>query len=350
MAKTSASFTLMDYTDGISLITGIDSNLPLTSLYDTSNKTLNPSWATTDKSLILTPKVLKAGSSTSLLESMTNKGWKRRIAGGTWIDVVSGSNGENMNANTGALTVSQDKLVGDVNQIDYKFTGSYLDPVLNLTFPVEIVITFSRVSNGTSFVIARAYATGGSTFKNGSPEKLYCKSELIRGTETDSTNLTYTWQKSTNGTTWTTISGKTTNELELTSDDVDAFAVFRCIIKDTDSASNTHNQEFTSEGVAFYDVSDPYQAVIESTAGQFFKNDTGSTYLICKVYQNGSEVDEKGEDLTYTWTMTDQNGDAVSTFNPVGQAHGEIVDTNKKCISVSASTVTVKATFFCSVE
>ena len=45
MAKTSASFTLMDYTDGISLITGIDSNLPLTSLYDTSNQTLNPSWA-----------------------------------------------------------------------------------------------------------------------------------------------------------------------------------------------------------------------------------------------------------------------------------------------------------------
>ena len=44
MAKTSASFTLMDYTDGISLITGIDSNLPLTSLYDTSNQTLNPSW------------------------------------------------------------------------------------------------------------------------------------------------------------------------------------------------------------------------------------------------------------------------------------------------------------------
>ncbi len=38
MAKTSASFTLMDYTDGISLITGIDSNLPLTSLYDTRTR------------------------------------------------------------------------------------------------------------------------------------------------------------------------------------------------------------------------------------------------------------------------------------------------------------------------
>ena len=34
MAKTSASFTLMDYTDGVSLITGIDSNLPFVCTYN----------------------------------------------------------------------------------------------------------------------------------------------------------------------------------------------------------------------------------------------------------------------------------------------------------------------------
>ena len=70
MAKTSASFTLMDYTDGISLITGIDSNLPLTSQYDTTNQRLNPSWAGST-SLQLTPNVIKAGSSTNLVSSMT---------------------------------------------------------------------------------------------------------------------------------------------------------------------------------------------------------------------------------------------------------------------------------------
>ena len=47
MAKTSASFTIMDYTDGVSLITGIDSNLPLVQLYDQEKKMLNTSWATT---------------------------------------------------------------------------------------------------------------------------------------------------------------------------------------------------------------------------------------------------------------------------------------------------------------
>lgn len=357
MAKTSASFTLMDYTDGISLITGIDSNLPLTSLYDTANQTLSPSWAG-DTSLILTPKVMKAGSSTSLLESMTNKTWQRRIAGGTYQTVTSGSNGENMNANTGALTVSEDKLIGDVWQIDYKFSGSYLDPILKLTFPVEIVVTLSRVANGTSFVVARAYAPSGSQFKNDEPSELTVKAELIRGTTTDTTNLSYTWQKSVNGTTWTDITAATSGypkisatgeTLTISSNEVDSFAMFRCKITDTDTASDTKNQTFTSEGVAFYDVSDPYQAVIESTAGAYFKNETGSTYLICRVYRNGEEVDKKGENLSYTWTKTDQNGTA-ETINPTGQAVGEIVSTNKKAISVSHNDVTVKATYFCSVD
>ena len=111
MAKTSASFTLMDYTDGISLITGIDSNLPLTSLYDTSNQTLNPSWAG-DTSLQLTPVVRKAGG-TDVVSTMTAKAWKRRIAGSaTWTTVTSGSNGETINATSGVLTVSEDKQIG----------------------------------------------------------------------------------------------------------------------------------------------------------------------------------------------------------------------------------------------
>ncbi len=327
MAKTSASFTLMDYTDGISLITGIDSNLPLTSLYDTSNQTLNPSWAG-DTSLQLTPVVRKAGGS-DVVSTMTAKTWKRRIAGSaTWTTVTSGSNGETVNATTGVLTVSEDKLTTDVWQIDYQFSGIYTDPVLNLAFPVTIVITFSRVANGTSFVVARAYATGGSQFKNSLPASLSIKAELIRGTTADTTNLSYQWKKSVNGTVWENVSGGTTATLSVTAAMVDSFAMFKCSI---------------------LDVTDPYQAVIESTAGSYFKNDTGSTTLICRVYQNGEEIDATGVTLTYTWTKTDKDGTAVA-FTPTAVAHGSIVTTKKKAISVSHDDVTVKATYFCSVS
>lgn len=353
MAKTSASFTLMDYTDGISLITGIDSNLPLTSQYDTTTQKLNPSWAGTT-SLQLTPNVIKAGSATNLVSGMTGKKWQRRISGGDWADVVSGSNGETVNATTGVLTVAQDKLTGTNNQVEYKFSGSYLDPILNLTFPVEVKVTFSRVMNGTAFVVARAYTVDGSQFKNDQPSSLNIKAELIRGTENDTTNLTYLWYKSTNGTSWTAltsaVTGYNTALVSITPSMVDSFAMFRCTITDTDPNSDTYNQTFTTEGVSILDLTDPYQAVIESTAGSFFKNNTGSTVLICRVYQNGVEVDATGSSLTYTWTKTNSDGTADSSFTPTGVASGSIVATKKKAISVSHDQVNVKATFFCSVS
>jgi len=348
MAKTSASFTLMDYTDGISLITGIDSNLPLTSLYDTSNQTLNPSWAGTT-SLQLTPVVRKAGGS-DVVSTMTGKTWKRRIAGATaWTTVTSGSNGETINATTGVLTVASDKLTADVWQIDYQFSGTYTDAVLGLAFPVEIVITLSRVANGTSFVVARAYATGGSQFKNHSPASLSLKAELIRGTTADTTNLSYQWKKSTNGTIWENVATGTSATLSVTAAMVDSFAMFKCSILDTDANSDTYNKSYDTEAVSILDVTDPYQAVIESTAGSYFKNNTGSTTLICRVYQNGEEIDATGSSLTYAWTKTDKDGTAVA-FTPTAVAHGSIVATKKKAISVSHDDVTVKATYFCSVS
>ena len=351
MAKTSASFTLMDYTDGISIITGIDSNLPLTSLYDTSNQALIPSWAG-ETSLILTPTVIKAGSATSLLPAMGNKKWHRRFSGGDWVLVASGSNGETINVNTGALTVAEDKLIGDAWQVEYKFTGTYPDQTLGLDFPVEIKVTLSRVANGTSFVVARAYATGGSQFKNGAPASLPIKAELIRGTTRDTLNLSYVWKKSTNGSTWTAVAGST-DALSVDHTMVDSFAMFKCVITDTDSASETYNQSFETEGVSILDVSDAYQAVIESTAGSYFKNNSGSTILICRVYQNGVEVDATGALLTYAWTKTDKDGVAVAGFAPAGVAVAarSIVATKKKAISVSSlDDVTVKATFFCEVN
>ncbi len=354
MSKTSASFTLMDYTDGISLITGIDSNLPLTSLYDTANQTLNPSWAG-DTSLQLTPRVIKAGTSTSLVSSMTAKAWYRRISGASsWTQVTSGSNGETINSTTGVLSVAQDKLTGDVWQIDYKFTGTYYDSTLQLSFPVETVITFSRVANGTSFVVARAYTTGGDVFKNSAPSSLTIKAELIRGTTHDTTNLSYQWKKSTNGSSWTNVSGGTAATLAVTPSMVDSFAMFKCVITDTDSTSETYDQSFETEGVSILDLTDPYQAVIESTAGSYFKNDTGSTVLVCRVYQNGTEVDATGASLTYTWTKTDKDGAAVTGFTPTATAitwkGNQIVNTKKKAITVTHSDVDVKATYFCEVS
>ncbi len=340
----------MDYTDGISLITRIDSNLPTTQQYDNTNKVIYPSWA--GKSLQLTPIVYKIGTG-DIVSAMSNKQWYTRYAQNTseWGDpIVSGSNGYTINSNSGVLVVSQDKLTETYDQIEFKFTGTYLDPTLKLSFPVEEVITFSRVMNGTPMTIAVITTLDGNQFKNGEPESLRIKAELLRGVTLDTTDLKYKWQTTTNGE-WGDMNVATDKDtITITKQDVPSFAMFRCIITDDDAASTTYNKPYTSDAVSILDMSDPYQAVIESTAGQFFKNKSGSTILICRVYQNGKEVDAKGEELTYTWTKTDSSGTAVS-FTPTGVTYGTIVSANKKAISVSADKdVDNKATFFCSVN
>lgn len=340
MAKASASYTIMDYTDGVTLLGSIESNHPRTTLYDTTTQTHNPSWAET--SLKLTPKLHKAGSSTDLIGTLKSGKWQRKVPGGDWTDVVSGSNSETVVAATKVLSVSANKMTGNIWQIEYKFVAVYTDPVLGLDLDYEMVIAFNRVANGTSFVVARAFTPGGDQFKNGNPSSLKIKAELIRGTTQDTTNLTYAWEKSTNGTTWSAVTGST-SELTVTPAMVDSFAMFRCKITDTDASSDTYQDVFTTEGVTILDVSDPYQVVIESSAGQFFKNNTGSTTLKAVVYQDGAEVDSGGTELTYTWTMTDKDGVAVSSFGGTGSKSG-------KTISVSHDEIEVKGTFFCSIS
>lgn len=340
MAKASASYTIMDYTDGVTLLGSIESNHPRTTLYDTTTQTHNPSWAET--SLKLTPKLHKAGSSTDLIGTLKSGKWQRKVPGGDWTDVVSGSNSETVVAATKVLSVSANKMTGNIWQIEYKFVAVYTDPVLGIDLDYEMVIAFNRVANGTSFVVARAFTPGGDQFKNGNPSSLKIKAELIRGTTQDTTNLTYAWEKSTNGTTWSAVTGST-SELTVTPAMVDSFAMFRCKITDTDASSDTYQDVFTTEGVTILDVSDPYQVVIESSAGQFFKNNTGSTTLKAVVYQDGTEVDSGGTELTYTWTMTDKDGVAVSSFGGTGSKSG-------KTISVSHDEIEVKGTFFCSIS
>lgn len=341
MAKASSSYTIMDYTDGVTLLGNIDANHTRTVLYDTTTQKHNPSWATT--ALTLTPRLRKAGSPTDLVASLTSSKWQRKVPGGNWTDVTSGQNGETIASSTKILTVNQNKMVGDIWAIEYKFIAVYHDPVLDIDLDYEMVISFSRVANGTSFVVARAFTPGGDQFKNGNPSTLKIKAELIRGTTEDTTSLTYTWQKSTNGTTWSTVTGST-SELTVTPAMVDSFAMFRCQIKDTDAASDTYNETFTTEGVTILDVSDPYQVEIWSSAGQFFKNGTGTTVLTAKVYQDGAEIDAAGTGLTYTWTMTDKDGEPVTT---VGET---TFPKTGKTLTVTHDMIEVKGTFFCSIS
>lgn len=133
------------------------------------------------------------------------------------------------------------------------------------------------------------------------------------------------------------ITGVTSNTVTVYNAYVLNYVTLMCIIKDTDSASNTYNNIF-KDNVTLVDQSDPVQVSIVSTGGDVFKNSTGSTTLTAKLYRNGTELDSGGTTYTYTWSIYDKDGNA-STFN------GGASSKTGKSITVGDLDVTVKATF-----
>lgn len=330
MAKTSASYSLMDYTDGLTIISKINSNHADTLAYDPASGIYNPSWSTTP--LSLTPTAYVVGRADDIIAESTAKVWSYRRSGTTtWTTVVNGSNGFTINSSSVLGYSSNNLFDGSHSTVEFKFTYTYHDTVLNLDFTYEVTKTFTRISNGTSVVIARAWSENGEQFKNQSiPSSITLKTELIRGVTTDISSLTYQWQKYIEGV-WTNITSATSTTYNVLATAVTGSAQFRCNIKDTDSSSDTYNKTFTTNGVTILDLTDPYQAVISSSEGAFLKNGSGSTILTCNVYQNGTEV---LSGLTYKWY---QNGSATV----IGTA---------KTLTVTHDMVTVKADYTCEVN
>lgn len=79
---------------------------------------------------------------------------------------------------------------------------------------------------------------------------------------------------------------------------------------------------------------DGYMITIESSAGDVFKNSTGSTTMTARIYQGGTELDTGGSLFNYTWTKYERDGTRVPSFNRT-----------TKSITITASDVNEKATF-----
>ena len=221
--------------------------------------------------------------------------------------------------------------------VEFKFSFTYHDSTINIDINQEVTKTFTRISNGTSVVVARAWSVDGEQFKNGSiPSSLTLACELLRGAVSDGTNLSYQWQKYSGS--WTNISGATYSTLVVHPADVTGVAQFRCNTTDTDSASDTFNDVFTTNGVTILDLTDPYQAVITSNTGSIIKNGVGSATLTCQVYQNGTEVNSG---VTYSWAALDKDGNPIDLSGHT---------TNLKTFEVTAALIDVKATFICEVN
>ncbi len=71
-----------------------------------------------------------------------------------------------------------------------------------------------------------------------------------------------------------------------------------------------------SDSIVIYDVTDPIQMTVTSSNGEVFKNGIGSTDLVCRLWRNGSVLDEVGTKYAYCWHKINDDGTEDMSWSP----------------------------------
>ena len=178
-----------------------------------------------------------------------------------------------------------------------------------VTSPVSttLYINWSKIdagangAAGTNAIVFSLYAPLGTVFTNGSGT-LQLQTVAYDGAVPITSNATFTWAKYSGGT-WQTISGATTDSLSVDGADVVGQASYRCRM--------IYKARNYQDVITLIDKTDNYQLDIDSTAGEIFKNATGETILIARLWQNGAEVDAL---KSTTYSVTAPTSPASGSF------------------------------------
>ncbi|MEG0757734.1 MAG: hypothetical protein RR505_04945 [Raoultibacter sp.] len=186
-------------------------------------------------------------------------------------------------------------------------------------------------ADGADAIVFSLYAPSGTVFVNGEGT-LTIQTAAYKGTTAITTGATFAWKKYISGA-WTAISGQTGASLSVTGSTVDGVASFQCTM--------AYGGKAYTDTISLTDKTDNFQAAIESSGGDVFKNAIGTSTLLCRLFQNGAEVDATGTDHTYKWYRRDKDGNAMDS--------GAVFATSKSLV-IDGDDVSVKTTFICEVE
>ncbi len=287
------------------------------------------------------------------------------------------------------ITIAANSTLGAAGQLN----GVVNVPV---TAPVEttLQIQWSKVNTGATgaaVCILTVYSEDGTVFTNGlanGSDEITLKAQFYSGSSnvTANTKSYFLWEKFESGS-WVTVQAEAAaaagNTYTVHAADVAGTATYRC------RARYNSTTVFYYDTITIIDKTDNYQADIDSTAGDVFKNTVGQTCLICRLWQNGAEVDplksttysttapsspaagdfyyqiqnsgaatklmrysgsawadvtddaDYRHEKTYTWYRRDKDGNPMDSGNAFATG---------KVIYVDGDDVTVKTVFVCEVE
>ena len=361
--------TVVDVSDAPVLNAFITASRPTTQVYSQSSGNYNPSYASTPQ--VLTLNLTKAGSTASIISGVSRVQWYV-VYGDSKTEITAKENtkdvyvsGDHRESLTTKLNLDPDK-----GAKRYEVSGVWRDPLtgLDVNFSADINLFVTQIGKETQ--VLNVYAGNGTTFRNNTPASLTVNADLYRGNvatnddkqfkffyqDTSVTGSTVAGYDADGGIGWhlcsRTTAGQTPNVeptatttsqgvLTVTADAVVNAQTFKviCINK-----SGTFNGSKSSGFCTLVDMSDPYSLMLDSSAGNIFKNRQGSTVLKALLYRNGEELDVNGSGKTYKWSKYDKNGVMDANFGGTGNAYK-----TGKSITVNASEVAAKANYRCEV-
>ena len=367
----SGQITIIDLYDAPSLNVWIGTSLGSSQVHDGTAATYNPNYASgTGQELTL--HLTKAGSADSLIgkSQLRNVTWTKS-EGATTKTIISKLTTDETyvkpDGSENSVLVEKKNLDRGHSAATYTVSGTWVDPNTDLPVDFSASMTLELIQLAKAAVIIDTRTPDGYFFKNGTPESLTINAFLYKdGTISNGSKLVkwfrqnslvnttghakydadggIGWEKvtTTTGTTGekasVTFGGAVTSQtptLTVYPNAVVNGQTYKVVITDNVGGNKGTKLE---DYVTLMDYDDPIQVVIDSSAGDTFKNGLGTTDLTAVLYRNGVEIDalNDGGNYTYTYTWTMYEDKKLSTT--FGTKTG-------KRIEVSSEDVNGKAVF-----
>lgn len=329
--------TIVDLNDGKTINLYLSSNQPATQIFNKENSSYNPSY-TSSPYLVITPEVFVSGASGNQVAQLAGTPtWK--INGSADLTAYSA-----VVATTSPYSLTIKKNLTATTHLNIECTVNYCDPETTVQTTAKATYTITKVENTGQQIRAVCYAPNGSVFKNGLTSSLTAHCDLWRGSVIDDTKVTYSWYRLVEGT-WTKltaantygITGCTTNEITIPANAILNIDSFKCVVKDTDTASGTYNSE-VYDLLTFADMTDPYMVEIQAPQGTTLKAGVNSTTLTVNLWQNGETLPSSFFDnATVTWRKYNKLGVQDTAWGTNGTKTGRSLTVTRDEISVSAT-------------
>lgn len=339
-AEARGSITIIDVSDGKTITAYLALNHPSTQIFNKENSSYTPNYAASGTALTITPEVFVSGTAESAIAQVkTPPVWK--VNGSTnltpWGSV----------ATSAPYTLSINKNLTSVSALLVECELSYTDPDTLLTTKAKASATITKTENAGQLICAVATTPRGNIFKQGITT-LSAQCQLWRGSTIDRSQVHYQWHKMRTDGTWEALTstksygttGYNTETLTVPATAVASYEVFKCDIKDTDSASGTYNT-IVSDVVSFVDLTDPYSVQFATPQGDKLIRGVGSLVINAELWQSGRQVLPLPAGVTFAWSKFDKDG---RPSNFAGTTSN--VKTGQS-LTVTSTDVTIKSVFVC---